>query len=97
MDFKIAKFHGETELTDLAVIQLGAGSTNFFAFGTRADDFTRFKYESGCLRLSYAHDTSSESLRIILRVLRLKSDLTQIQLAIQAECADEVLQLRSAR
>ena len=94
LNLKIAQFHCETELTDLSVIQFSTSAANFFAFGPRADYFAGFKDESSRFGLSDAHDASSEAFRIIFGILSFHCNLSQVQLAIEAKSADEILELR---
>ena len=74
MNLKVGQTDREAQLADLLCVELGTRSTNLFAFGTSADNFTRFEDERCGLRLADPHNASSEALWIILAVLGLKSD-----------------------
>ena len=96
LDFELR--HGQVVKADLLNhlrIVFGRFKTLLLRLCSCADHFAWSEDKRGSLRLPDAHDHSSESLRVIFRILALKSNVSEIEFASQVSGGDNVLELGS--
>ena len=60
------------------------------ALGAHAHHLARAEYDRGGARRTYAHDDGAETLRSVLGIGRIHSDLLHTQQAAQIHCAHDV-------
>ena len=82
--------YGKAELLNDARVFAGGEARVVLALGARAHHLARAEYERGGARRTYAHDDGRETLRIVLGIARIQSDLLQLERAAQIYCAHNV-------
>jgi hypothetical protein len=97
LDLEVGELGVEAELLDDARVLARSKAAVILALGARDDHLARCEDQSGSLGLADTHDDSSETLRVVLCIARMKSDGLQIETSRQVDRRDNVLESRDWR